>query len=131
MKHLNFCQTFAGGLRVQHDLGLQGIQRIKTDFVPDVPQDFHPNGLTVQVAVEVQNPGFHGYVGPVVDRGAGAHVGDGGVTGAVGQEYPGGINTVAGNQYVAVRLTVGMPMVRPMRRPWRTSWVSTWGWPRN
>ena len=41
------------------DLGLQGIQGVEADLVPEVLVKLHPDGLAVKVAVEIQHPGFY------------------------------------------------------------------------
>ncbi len=63
-----------GGVRISVDLGLQCIQGVEADLVPNMGVEIHPDPLAVKVAVKVQNPGLHRDVHTVVHRGTGATV---------------------------------------------------------
>ena len=96
-----------GGLCVSGDLGAQGIHGVKAHLIPQFVEKLQAHRGAVQISLEVQQAGLHGHVGAVVDRGAGAHVGDGGVLPAVRQGYPGDIDAVAGDQHMGRDLQVG------------------------
>ena len=66
-----------------------------------------PQLFTVQVPLEVQETGLHCDVRAVLNRGAGAHVGDSGVAGAVLQCGPGGVYSVARHQHMRRNDEVG------------------------
>ena len=69
---------------------------------------------------------------PLWTVGRTAHVGDGGVTGSVLQDGPGGVDPVAGHQHMGRdgEIRRGKQLLEPMPRPWRTTPVRVWGWPR-
>ena len=93
-------EILPGGFRVGGDLGFQSVQRVEADLVPQMLEKLQAQRLSVQVSLKIQQAGLHGDVRAVVHRGPGAHVGDGGVAGALRQRGPGHVHAVAGHQHM-------------------------------
>ena len=87
--------------------GPQGVQGVEAHLLAQMLIKLQPQLFTVQVPLEVQETGLHCDVRAVLNRGAGAHVGDSGVAGAVLQCGPGGVYSVARHQHMRRNDEVG------------------------
>ena len=90
----DFFEIFPGAQRVQLHLGFQFFQGRKLPLLPEEPPEFQGNGLSVQIAVKVQNPALRADL-MAFHSGAAAHIGDGGIFHAVHMGVT-GINAVSG-----------------------------------
>lgn len=101
------CEIGPGGVCIRLDLGPQGVQGVEAHLLAQMLIKLQPQLFTVQVPLEVQETGLHCDVRAVLNRGAGAHVGDSGVAGAVLQCGPGGVYSVARHQHMRRNDEVG------------------------
>ncbi|CAN3988931.1 putative transcriptional regulator, partial [Dysosmobacter welbionis] len=101
------CEIGPGGVCIRLDLGPQGVQGVEAHLLAQMLIKLQPQLFTVQVPLEVQETGLHCDVRAVLNRGAGAHVGDSGVAGAVLQCGPGGVYPVARHQHMRRNDEVG------------------------
>ncbi len=93
-----FQEILPCGLCIGGNTGTKSVQGIETDFVPEMLIEFQPKGLSVEVALKVEDTGFNRHIGSVVDCRTGTDVGDRGFGLSVGEPDLGNVNAVTGDQ---------------------------------